>query len=698
MSHRKNILIAYFEHWMFWSKFLILGFSFWGFQASAAGPTAMTPVDMVELKRLSSPAMSPNGDYLIYLRSQPDWEEDKTIKRYVLRDLKTQTELTLFDAEDGESYNRAYWSPDSLGFITLLKRKSDAKNSKRKQAWYYEIRTQQFSMLTSEPEDIQDIEWAENGSGFYFRTDRTAPDDERPKAVKKLTEAINPYDRPNALEVRFFDTKTLESKTVLTGEFFVRGYDVSDDQRKILYTKATGGLSSDRHNAELWIRHLSNGAERQLTDNDHSESRVKLSPSGMKLAYISTVNEKGEGYYEDNLFVVDTLTGKEDLILPKLPMEMQSYAWAAQDQSIFMLGNTGLRSQLYRYDFANKTLTQLIEGDHVVKNWRYEGSLDLHIFTLDSAKNPGDIYTLNSEGDITRLTDEYTEFNAKKALPKQEAFHWRGRGGQKLEGLLVYPLNYVEGEAFPLVTITHGGPRSSSQFGAWNVSRAVSVYAGQGYGVFLPNHRGGTGYGDKFMRDMVGGYFTNADKDVISGIDALIEDGLADPNQLLKQGWSAGGHMVNWLITETDRFKAASSGAGAADWVSMYGESDVRHNRTYNFGGTPWQKRAPLRTYQKQSPLYQSHKITTPTLFWAGEKDVRVPPTQSILMHRGAKAAGAKTELYIAKGEPHNFRKLSHRLFKINTEIAWYAKYLCQEIPEAELPDEAFDKTASDQR
>jgi len=695
MSLHKDIGMSFLRYWKIWAKVLIICSGSY-LQANAAEPTPMTPVDMVELTRLSLPALSPNGAYLIYRRSQADWEEDKELRRYVLRDLNAQTEVPIFKPESDESFGRAYWSPDSQGFLTLLKRKSDAKNSRRKQAWYYNIQTRQFSMLTSEPDDVQDIEWATDGSGFYFRTDKIEPVDERPKSIKKIATAIKPYDSPNALEVRFFDLESSTTTPIVAGDFFIRGYDVSNDGERILYSKASGGLSRDRHSGELWLRDLSSDEERQITDNNHAESRASLSPDSTKIAYISTVNEKGEGYYEDNLFVVDIETGNTELILPKLPMEVQNYAWAREKASIFILGNTGLRSQLYKYNFAYKTLAQLTHGDHAVKNWRYDGGLDLHIFTLDSAKNPGDIYTLNSEGDITRLTDEYTDFNARKALPKQEAFHWRGRGGQKLEGLLVYPLNYVAGEAFPLVTITHGGPRSSSQFGAWNVSRAVSVYAGQGYGVFLPNHRGGTGYGDKFMRDMVGGYFTNADKDVMSGIDALIEDGLADPDQLLKQGWSAGGHMVNWLITETDRFKAASSGAGAADWVSMYGESDVRHNRTYNFGGTPWQKRAPLKTYQKQSPLYQSHKITTPTLFWAGENDVRVPPTQSILMHRGAKAAGAKTELYIAKGEPHNFRKLSHRLFKINTELAWYAKYLGQDIPEAEFPDEVFYETASD--
>lgn len=652
----------------------------------ATQPSPMTPVEMVELKRLSAPALSPNGRYLIYLKSHADWKEDKTIRRYVLLDLQTNKELPVFDSESDESLSQAYWSPDSQGFLTILERETDAKNSDKKQAWYYNLSTGEFSMLTNGSKNIQEVEWAKSGKGFYFRISKESPKIKLPKANRKIIQAIKPYDRREPLEVKFFDIDKRSASSVISGDFFVRSYDISDNGRFLIYTKATGGLSKDRHNAELWVQDLETQEETQVTENKHSESNASLSPNGSKFAYISMVNEKGEGYYEDNLFVASVASKKAELILPKMSMEVLDYSWSENENSIFILGNTGLRSQLYQYDFDSTQLTQLTEGDHVVKNWRYYPKLKTHIFTLDSAKNPGDIYQLNSEGELKRLTDEYAMFNQVKALPKQVAFNWEARDGQALEGLLVYPVNYGQGELFPLITITHGGPRSSSQFGAWNVSRSVSVFSGQGYGVFLPNHRGGTGYGDAFMRDMVGKYFRNAHTDVLSGIDALVDAGLADPNQLIKQGWSAGGHMVNKLITETERFVAASSGAGVADWASMYGESDVRHYRTFNFGGTPWEKRAPIKTYQKQSPLYQSHKITTPTLFWAGEKDVRVPPTQSILMHRATKAAGAETELYLAKGEPHNFRKLSHKLFKINKELAWYARHLGKDVPLPDMP------------
>ena len=141
---------------------------------------------------------------------------------------------------------------------------------------------------------------------------------------------------------------------------------------------------------------------------------------------------------------------------------------------------------------------------------------------------------------------------------------------------------------------THGGPQASDKFGFGGGQNYVPVLAAKGYAVLQPNYRGSTGYGDDFLRDMVGHYFKNAHLDVLAGVDYLIKAGIADPDHMVEMGWSGGGHMTNKIITATDRFKAASAGAGAADWISMYAQSDVRTYRTPWFGGTPWQKDAPI--------------------------------------------------------------------------------------------------------
>jgi dipeptidyl aminopeptidase/acylaminoacyl peptidase len=141
-------------------------------------------------------------------------------------------------------------------------------------------------------------------------------------------------------------------------------------------------------------------------------------------------------------------------------------------------------------------------------------------------------------------------------------------------------------------------------------------------------------------------------------------------------GWSAGGHMTNKIITVTDRFKAASSGAGAANWTSMYAQSDIRVYRTPWFGGTPWQEDAPIEQYWKDSPLREVWKVTTPTLFLVGEEDPRVPMPQSVEMYRGLVEAGVPTHLYVAPRQGHGWRELRHRLFKANVELEWWERWV----------------------
>ena len=258
-------------------------------------------------------------------------------------------------------------------------------------------------------------------------------------------------------------------------------------------------------------------------------------------------------------------------------------------------------------------------------------------------------------------------------LARQERLTWKGADGETVEGLLYYPVNYQSGTQYPLIVATHGGPASSDKFG---FGHDAQVYAGKGYAVLKPNYRGSTGYGDAFLREMAKGYFKQAHLDVLAGVDAVIARGVADPAKLVKMGWSAGGHMTNKLITFTDRFKAASSGAGAANWISMYAQSDNREFRTPWFGGTPWQANAPIDLYWDHSPLKYVAQVKTPTLFLVGEADPRVPLPQSVEMFRALRSNGVPTHLYVAPREGHGWTELRHRLFKLQIEMEWFERWV----------------------
>jgi dipeptidyl aminopeptidase/acylaminoacyl peptidase len=259
------------------------------------------------------------------------------------------------------------------------------------------------------------------------------------------------------------------------------------------------------------------------------------------------------------------------------------------------------------------------------------------------------------------------------ALARQERITWKGQDGQTVEGILYYPLDYRAGQRYPLIVSTHGGPASSDKFGFGN---EVQVYAARGYAVLKPNYRGSTGYGDAFLREMSKGYFKQSHLDVMAGTDAVIAMGVADPAKLVKMGWSAGGHMTNKIITFTDRFKVASSGAGAANWISMYAQSDNREFRTPWFGGTPWGPNAPIDLYWNHSPLKDVARVKTPTIFLVGEEDPRVPMPQSVEMFRALRSNGVPTHLYVAPRAGHGWTELRHRLFKLQIEMEWFEKWI----------------------
>lgn len=650
--------------------------------AAETSARTMSAVDFVELEKLSHPGLSANGKHLVYQRQRVFWQENDTADQLRIVDLASGNDQLLIDpVEPDEDFGGVEWLPNGKSFITLLKRHSD----KAEQAYLFRMEDRSLTRVSSHPVDVKSISWSPEGDGFYFSAESQLDEE----IAERLDDdwIIEAYDSGQTDELWFFDTSTAQTTRLIGGDYDVRSYSVARDGKHIIYTRTDHTLG-DQQDSELWLYSLGSQNTKRLTNNAYAENDAALSPDNKQIAYIATVNADGEHYYEDNVFVHSVESGKAELLLPDVAMEILDIEWDRDGSGLYLLGNTGLRTQLYHLTLDSQELLSITSGDHEILDWRYYPLTDSHVFIKRDAASPGEVWLLSPNDKHARqITHEFDSLDETFRLPQQEAFRWRGRDGVPLEGLLVYPVNYQPGKRFPLITTTHGGPRSSSQFGSWNMSRALAVFAGQGYGVFLPNHRGGTGYGDAFMRDMIGGYFNNAHLDVLDGIDALVSAKLADPDKLVKMGWSAGGHMTNKLITHTDRFKAASSGAGAADWVSMYAESDLRFNRTFWFGGAPWEENAPLHSYGEQSMLKDAWRITTPTLFFVGERDVRVPPTQSIMMHRGALAAGVDSVLYVAPREPHNYGKPKHRLFKINTELQWFAKNLGRKSYEPIYPD-----------
>ena len=640
-------------------------------EAEVDSSKPMTAVDLISLDSISQVRLTKDAKQVLFNHSEADWKKDKRVSHIWRVGVDGSGLVKITNGATGE--NDAVWSPDARLIAFIAKRDGDKEN----QIYLISNSGGEAQRLSNHKTAVKSIEWSPNGSRLYFLADedRSAIKKER----KKLKDDMIRFDDDKAQRhIWFIDIKTKETGQLTSGDYFVRNYSLSPDGSKIVHDRAPTSLLDDRWHSELWMMDADGGNATQLTDNKFPEFGARVSPDNSQVLFRAGVNASGEPYYNDNLFILSAAGGDRRILMEDLSYEIDAAEWGKTSKTIFFVGNMGVHTELFELNVERGSTNQLTSGEHAVRGWDYVREQDRHIVSLATATSPGDIWLVRSRGRLNQITHIFDVVDETFELPRVEAIKWESNDGTEIEGLLYYPLGYTDGaddRRYPLVVQTHGGPLSSDKFGSFSTSRYAQVLTARGYTVLQPNYRGSVGYGDTFARDMVGGYFTNAHIDVMAGVDAVIEMGVADPDKMIKMGWSAGGHLTNKIITFTDRFKAASSGAGAVNWISMYGQSDVRINRTPWFGNTPWVKNAPIDVYWNNSPLKDIWKVKTPTLVLVGEKDERVPPPQSMELFRALKFNGVQTKLYMAPGEPHGWRKLSHRLFKINVELEWFEKH-----------------------
>ncbi|MDH3223199.1 MAG: S9 family peptidase [Gemmatimonadota bacterium] len=627
-------------------------------------------VDLINLPTVGSPELSPDGSQIVFTRGEADWAANRTVTHLWRVDADGSNLIQLTSGELGES--SPAWSPDGTRIAFTARRGEDDDA----QIYLLDTRGGEAIRLTDHPTSVQSISWTPDGESLYFLAS-----DDKPEALKKreeLKDDVFAFDE-NFQHTHLWRVSVDDRSTVrLTeGDYSINGYNLSRDGTMIAFDRGPTPLFDDNDDGEVWVMSSEGTGAIRLTDNSVPEYGPELSPDNRWVLYLADSSLEGEFYYNDKVYVVPASGGEPRLVMPDFGHEVSRASWSGEDGQILFQANTGVRQELFSVELESGLPVQITLGDHSVSWGSYQPALDRFAVTITSPEEPGDVWLVSGDGGppqrVTRINADAKE---RYALPRVEAIQWAGADGVEVEGLLYYPLDYLEGERYPLVVQTHGGPASSDRFRFPSSHNYETVLTGLGYFILKPNYRGSTGYGDDFLRNMVGNYFDQAHLDVMAGVDHLVAQGLVDETRMAKMGWSAGGHMTNKIITHTDRFKAASSGAGAANWVSMYAQSDVRIYRTPWFGTTPWEEGANIEQYWQDSPLREAWKVSTPTLFLVGEEDARVPMPQSVEMYRALKHNGVPTHLYVAPRQGHGWQELRHRLYKANVELDWFERWV----------------------
>ena len=297
-------------------------------------------------------------------------------------------------------------------------------------------------------------------------------------------------------------------------------------------------------------------------------------------------------------------------------------------------------------------------------------------FVCSSLERPAEVYLAEGPGKLeqARPITAFNKLFTQRALPQGKPYRWTADDGVTVEGMLIYPPGRLGARHLRTLALIHGGPGDAdgNHFEAdWYQWAALA--GTNGWLVFEPNYRGSIGYGDDFALGIIPHIVSRPGKDILEGVDALVKDGIADPDHLTLGGYSYGGYMTNWLITQTTRFKAAVSGAGAVEHVANWGNDDTTFDDAYFLGGLPWQAE---KNWNAEAAIWPFNKVRTPTHVVGGEEDIRVYVGEDYLLERALHAQGIPTSLLIFPGEGHDLDKNPwHGKIKVREELKWLEKY-----------------------
>jgi dipeptidyl aminopeptidase/acylaminoacyl peptidase len=691
--------------------------------AAQQAPRRMDYADIFRMATLGAAELSADGRWVVYEVSKvqfPDWQR-KTDLYLVSSDGGTTRQLTFTDNED-ESGPR--WRPSLLaahiGFTSSREGKKRqlflidpaggearrvtneddgigpwawSRNGQwiaylagaegKRQVWLLRgDGTGKAEQLTRHATGVESIEWSYDSRTLYF-TASEAPDSTRRRRMKAKFDVRVMNEAAAAAHLWAVDVAGKTERRLSQGDFRVQNVELSrDGQWALLRARATDRYADDRA-SELYLVRLDSARLERLTDNYVGEGNAVFSPDSRSIAFTADRDFK---FGNLSRVYVRAVGGGEWRELGKGDVHDLGLAfWGGDSRTIYFNGDEGVNADIYGIDVASGvaraitgvpgtvTATKAVNQETVLlRNGDPSCPIDLYLAPLAQ---------LGRRDRWTRLT-RLNPWVDSLALGAYETIQWKSSDGTTVEGILVYPVAWQRGRPAPLIVQLHGGPASAYQ-NTFSGSHGTytHVLAGKGYAVLQPNYRGSTGYGEQFQRAIAGNYWPLAAADIMAGVDTVIARGVAHPDSLGMMGWSAGGHWSNWTLVTTDRFKAISSGAGVANWISLYAQTDVQSTREYYLGGDagrgvpnkPWDN---YDHWWAESPLRYISRAKTPTLLHSGELDERIPMAQNLELYMALKKRGVPTEFFVYPGQPHGLQLPRYQLVKMIAELSWFEHWI----------------------
>jgi len=640
----------------------------------------LTIDDLLALKSVDEPAISPEGGWVAYTVESVDPEADESTTQIfmVSRDGGAVVQLTA----DDYSASAPRWSPDGryLGFLAA---KGAGDDEPTTQVWTLDRRGGDAQAYTAVDQGVSDFRWAPDGKGMLLLIgDKTAKDLEDEAAEEAGREARPlPYviDRLQFKQdgVPYLDrSRTHLYVTRGRGEAPLQltfgDYDDSEpawrpDGREIAFVSNRDEEPDATQNTDIWVVSAVGDSPtreaRRLTNNPGSDYAPSWSNDGRQIAYVTVTEPDLIWYATNHLAVVPAAGGAERVLTAALDRNVMKPAFTPDDKGIVFLLEDSAEQHLARYDLASGGIDRPIEGQLSVHDYLQNGAGDVAV-TISLPHVPSEVFLL-AGGALTQLTTTNAGTLNELRLAEVRNVTFPSADGTEVEGFIFTPPDYRKGRRYPTILRIHGGPVSQYDFG---FNAEAQLFAANGYVVVISNPRGSSGYGQDFSAALFANWGVPDFEDVMAAVDYAIGQGYSDPDRLGVGGWSYGGILTNYVITKSDRFEGAITGASEVNYIANYGHDHYQYYWESELG-LPWESK---ETWERISPWEDVDKIVTPTLVMGGKEDWNVPVQNSEQLYQALKRRGVDTQLVVYPDEDHGIDRPSFRKDRWQRYVDWY--------------------------
>ena len=664
-----------------------------------------TPELSMRFHQVGSTAISPNGARIAYAVRQPLMEGPKSEYLSHIWMVDSEGRRATQWTRGGNSASDPQFSPDG-NWLTFTTSRSSEGSVPMNQVWALPLSGGEGRQVTATEASVSTYRWSPDGSriALLMRDPETSAEETAKEEKRDVILVDRNYKFSHLYVVALPEDQTepVRSLRLTEGDFHVTGFSWAPDGTKIVFShQKDPRINTARLSGDIATVTVPTASEitAMLADHEESqpeaddeipellvvgevtdlvtgpgiESRPVWSHDGQWIAYVST-GDRPEPIGLGDLYVIPA-TGGEGRAIDTPNRSASIIGWSGDSQSLLLIESLGTRRHVISVPIDRSELHYISHGDGIVGSVSLSTDSEHMAFTYQTLDEPWDVFVSPTRTYSPTQVTNIHEDVPRPLMGRTELTSWTSTEGFEIEGLLTYPVDYQEGQNVPLILNVHGGPGGvfSQGFTGAPSIYMLQYFAQKGFAILRPNPRGSTGYGKDFRYANFQDWGFGDFRDLMAGVDHVIAMGVADANQLLLMGWSYGGYMTSWAVTQTDRFKAASMGAGLPNLVSMTTTTDIQDYLVGHMGVEFWED---YERYERHSAMYHIANVVTPTQVIHGAEDLRVPFTQGQEFYRTLDRREVPTEMIVYPRTPHSPREPKFLMDVSERILTWFINYM----------------------